>query len=41
MNNRVVISCDRKLFKDVDMYIHSIELNSEPTIKKLIVCGED
>ena len=41
MNNRVVIQCDEESFKDVDMYINSIELDREPFIKEILVstCG--
>lgn len=38
MNNKIVINCgDDDSFKEVDMYINSIELDREPFIKEILV----
>lgn len=38
MEDTVRIECAEKMFKDVDMYIHGIELKDKPHIEKINVC---
>ncbi len=38
MEDTIRIECAEKIFKDVDMYIHSIELKDKPHIEKIYVC---
>ena len=42
MGNKIKIECDNKdIFKDVDMYIHSIELNYKPSVDNICLCADD